>query len=83
MTPFDAFIESLSHLIPVFSVWWLVKFLFVIGLALYVAFAVIIVRQVGLMAKTLDGEFGIPLKLISLIHLGVAVVAFLLALVIL
>lgn len=83
MTPFDAFIQFLTGFLPHFSIWWLVKGLFVIGLTLYLAFAVIVIRQVGLMSKTLDGEFGPPLKLISYVHLLVALAVFLLALVIL
>lgn len=83
MTPFDAFIQFLTGFIPYFSIWWLVKGLFALGLALYIAFAVIVVRQVGLMSKTLNGEFAAPLKLISYVHLLVALAVFLLALVIL
>lgn len=83
MTPFEKFIQFLAEILPRFSIWWLVKGLFVLGLALYLAFAVIVIRQVGLMSKTLNGEFAIPLKLISYVHLLVALAVFLLALVIL
>jgi len=83
MTPFDAFIQFLAGFIPQFSIWWVVKGLFVLGLALYLAFAAIVIRQVGLMSKTLAGEFNVPLKLISWVHFLVAVAVFLLVLVIL
>lgn len=83
MTPFEKFIQFLAKIIPSLSVWWLVKALFVIGLGIYLAFAVIIVRQVGLMTKTLNGEFDVSLKLVTWIHLAVAVVVFFLTLVIL
>lgn len=63
--------------------WILVKFLFLIGLGLYLAFAVIVVRQVKLMSQTLNGLLDIPLRLFSLIHLVVAIVTFILALIIL
>jgi len=83
MTPFEAFIQFLAGFISQFSIWWLVKCLFVLGLALYFAFALIVIRQVGLMSKTLNSEFALPLKLISWIHLLAAGVVFLLVLVIL
>ena len=63
--------------------WILVKFLVLIGLALYLAFAVIVVRQVKLMSRTLNGLFDIPLRLFSLIHLVAAIGVFILALIIL
>lgn len=83
MTPFEKFIQILAEAIPNFSIWWLVKGLFVVGLGLYIAFAVIVIRQVGLMSKTLNGEFAKPLKFISWVHLLAALVVFLLALVVL
>lgn len=83
MTPFEKFIQFLAEILPQVSIWWLVKALFVVGLGLYIAFAVIVIRQVGLMSKTLNGKFAIPLKLISYVHLLVALAVFLLALVIL
>ncbi|MGB9706499.1 MAG: DUF5657 family protein [Microgenomates group bacterium] len=83
MTPFDAFIQFLAGFIPQFSIWWLVKGLFVLGLALYLAFAVIVIRQVGLMSRTLDGEFNLPLKFVAWIHFFVALGIFLIALLIL
>lgn len=63
--------------------WILVKVLFLIGLALYLAFAIIVVRQVKLMSRTLNGLLDIPLRLFSLIHLAAAIGVFILALIIL
>lgn len=83
MTPFDAFIQFLARLIPVFSIWWIIKLFFVVGLLLYNFFAVIVLRQVVLMSKTLVGEGGDILRLISWVHLIAAIVVFFLALVIL
>lgn len=80
MTPFEKFIQIIAQTIPNFSIWWLIKGLFILGLGLYIAFAVIVVRQVGLMSKTLNGEFASPLKFISLVHLLAAIGVFLLAL---
>lgn len=83
MTPADKFIEFLAALIPQLSIFWAVKALFLVGLALYVAFAVIVLRQVGLMNKTLQTGFDLPLKLIAWIHLLGAILSFLIAWVIL
>lgn len=83
MTPADRFIQSLAKLIPRLSIWWLVKDLFIIGLVIYLAFAVIVIRQVNLMAKTLKGDFVLFLKFFSWVHLLVAIFTFILALVIL
>lgn len=83
MTPFEKFIQFLVNFSPALTIWLLVKILFLIGLAIYIAFAVIVVRQVNLMIQALNGGFDFPIKLISWIHLGVAIAIFLLALVIL
>jgi len=83
MTPAENFIEFLAKTIPNLSIWLFVKILFITGLFLYLAFAVIIIRQVGLMGKTLDGEFNLPLKFIAWVHLLVSFGIFLLVLFIL
>ncbi len=83
MTPFDKFISFLAETLPHFSIWWLVKGLFILGLGLYIAFAAIVIRQIGLMAKTLNGEFVSSLKLIGWVHLGVAFFVFFLAILLL
>jgi len=79
MTPADNFIQFLVKTIPSLSIWLIIKTLFVMGLFLYLAFAVIIIRQVGLMGKTLDGEFNLSLKFIAWIHLIISFGVFLLA----
>lgn len=53
------------------------------ALVLYLIFALVIIRQVALMTATLDVGFGAPIKLLTYIHLGFAVVVFILALIIL
>lgn len=52
-----------------------------VGLFLYLAFSVIVVRQVVLMSKTLIGEFGDILRLISWVHLILTMAILLLAMV--
>ena len=83
MTPFDQFIQSLS--IDSFnSIFWVfLKILFVIGFGLYLAFAVVIVRQVKIMGEVIDGLFTWPFRILSWIHLLVAIFLFLLSLIVL
>lgn len=81
MTPFEKLIQFLLTL--TFSPWIFLKLLFLIGLLVYLAFAIIVVRQVNLMIRTLNTGFEISLRLISWVHLIVAIGVFLLALVIL
>lgn len=59
----------------------LVKVVYLIGLMIYLAFGVIVVRQVGLLTKTLHGEFESVLKLVAWFHLVVALGVFILALI--
>ena len=75
---FDLFQANLG-----FSPWMLVKLIYLVGLGIYLAFAVIVVRQVDLMTKTLQGDFESSLKLIAWLHLIVALGVFVFALVIL
>ena len=83
MTPAENFIQFLVKIIPTLSIWLLVKILFIIGLVLYFAFALIVIRQVGLMGKTLDGEFNLPLKFVAWVHLIISLGILLLAVLIL
>jgi hypothetical protein len=46
-----------------------VKGMFVLGALLYVAYAVIVVRQEKLMSQTLETSFGYILRLLGLFHL--------------
>ena len=46
----------------------------------YLAFGVIAVRQVNLMAKTLNGAFASPIKIIAWIQLGLIIGLFLIIL---
>lgn len=81
MTPADRFLQFLAVLVV--NPWILLKGLFLVAFLLYIAFAVIVVRQVKLMSQTLNGVLNLPLKLIAWVHLLVALIAFVLALIIL
>ena len=65
------------------SIWLVIKIFVLIAMLLYIAFALVIVRQVQLMTKTLRVGFEFPLRTLSLLHLIAAAVLFALALIIL
>lgn len=62
------------------TVWFGLKLLVLLGLAVYAVFAGIMVRQEQLMANVLEESFEPVLRLIVLIHLVAAIGVFLLAL---
>lgn len=65
------------------SIWSVAKVAVIFALFVYVLFAVIVVRQVKLMGKTLNGNLNLPLRIISWIHLLLALLVVFLAFVIL
>ena len=65
------------------SVWPILKIMFMIGLLVYIVFAVVMVRQVSLMTKTLELGHENFIKYMSIGHLVFAIGIFLLALIIL
>ena len=80
MTPFDQFIHSLSLNSFDSLLWVFVKILFVIGFALYLAFAIIVIRQVKIMGEVIEGLSVWPLRILAWTHLLVAILIFLLSL---
>ena len=56
-----------------FSVWFLVKILFVTAFLVYVAFAGLVVRQVYLMTQTLEVGLETSLRTFSWAHLTLAI----------
>lgn len=77
---------NISLLFKIFSSispWLIVKIFALIWLGFYIIFAGIIVRQIELMNKILEAKFSPIIRLIALIHLGLTISLFLLALVIL
>jgi hypothetical protein len=76
-TPVKQFLELIAG--AEFSVWGLVKLAAMMGLFLYIGFSVMIVRQVDLMSRALNGNFDAPLKLLAWIYLALTVIVFLLA----
>lgn len=59
------------------------KLLFLSGIALYIVFAFMVVRQVQLMTQTITIPFDPILRLIAWVHLFLTIGVFLLALIIL
>lgn len=74
-TPFDRLLESLLAI----QVWSLAKLLVVFGLLLYLGFAGVVIRQVNLMSRALNGAFDFPIKTAAWVHFLLAIVVFLLA----
>jgi len=71
MTPFEKLIEYLTNFS--FSLNWIFKAPFLLGMLFYLAFGVIVIRQVSLMSRTLKGSFDLPIKVIAWIHLGMII----------
>lgn len=79
---FNLFSQFLEN--PNLVLWLVVKILFIIGLGLYLAFPLLVIRQLKAFGRILGFYvFDLPLRLIAWVHLAVAVVVFLLALTIL
>jgi len=51
------------------DIWLITKILFLLAIGIYVVFALVIVRQVGLMTRTLKAGFEFPIQLVALAHL--------------
>lgn len=79
MTSFDQVLDFIFTI----QVWDVAKLVVSFILLLYIVFAFIVLRQVGLMASTLVVPIDLPIKTIAWLHLGLAIFAFLLALVML
>jgi hypothetical protein len=65
------------------TIWGIVKIFFVVGLAVYLIFALVIVQQVRIMSDTVKLSFELPIKILSIIHLLFALGLLIFALVIL
>jgi len=74
--PLDNLISGFS----INSVWGIAKGFYLLGIGIYLIFAMVMIRQVQLMSNTLNGTLNLPLRLVAWIHLGLGVGVFLLAL---
>jgi hypothetical protein len=69
--------------LPIINIWPVVKIFVLFGLTLYLIFALVVIRQVQLMTKTIKMNFEAPVKILALVHLLFAIAVFLFALIIL
>lgn len=71
--------------LPIFgiSIWLIAKIAALILLALYLVFALVVVRQVQLMTDTVEVGFEGPIRAFSYLHLIFAVIIFIAAILIL
>lgn len=67
-------------IVNMINIWFIVKLLFLFAIAVYIIFSTVVVRQVHLMTNTVKVGFEFPLRLISWLHLFVAIGVFLIAL---
>jgi hypothetical protein len=65
------------------NIWLITKILFLLAIGIYIIFALVIVRQVGLMTRTLKAGFEFPIQFVALVHLLFAIGTFVLAFLIL
>lgn len=65
------------------SVWFLAKIFILLALAIYLVFALVVIRQVNLMIATVEVGFEVPIRLLAWGHFLFAVGVFVLALVLL
>ena len=65
------------------SVWFAAKVFILLFLAMYIVFALVVIRQIKLMLHTLDIGFNLPIRFLGWAHFLFAVGIFLIALTIL
>lgn len=65
------------------SVWLVVKIFVMLALAIYIVFALVVLKQISLMISTVEMGFSLPIRLIGWAHLLFAIGIFILALIIL
>jgi hypothetical protein len=62
-------------------VWTVVKIFFLIGLGVYLIFALVVIKQAQIMTQSVKLQFEIPIKILALIHFVFAVGVFLFVLI--
>jgi len=73
---FDSTLQNVIGVNPFF----VLKILILIGLLMYLAFGLVVVRQVQLMSQVVGGGGQKEIKLITIIHLVIIILIFVLAL---
>ena len=72
-----------SAIFPGLSIWLVAKIFALVALGIYIVFALVVVRQVNLMVKTLEVGFEGIIKLVAWAHLFFAIIVFITAMLIL
>ncbi len=80
-SPFDQTAQWLFNLKLGFDFWHMFKIVYLVLFLFYFVFAFIIIRQVNLMVKALNGYFKLPIELIAWIHFFLVVGVFIFALI--
>jgi len=76
-------LASLDTVFSMNSVWLVVKILYLAAFLVYIGYSVVVATQVKQMASTIMTGFEKPLTLLSWLHVGGAVLAFIWALMVL
>ena len=74
-------IEDIFNQLLSLNIWSVAKILVLFALLLYIAFAIMVVREVNLMNRTLKGVFNLPIKIIAWLHFAFAILIFIIALI--
>jgi hypothetical protein len=65
------------------SILFVIKLCILVFLVLYIIFAIVVVRQVKLMTRTLEVGLEVPIRFVAYVHLGFSVFVFILSIFIL
>lgn len=65
------------------DIWGIVKWFYLFAFGLYLAFTLIVLRQIEVMIRTLNGNLELPLRVIGWFLVAMAVVALVVAFVVL
>jgi hypothetical protein len=76
-------VEKILKFLLTISFWFWFKLLLLVGLSVYIVFAMLVVKQAKIMGETISGGTNILLLGLAWIHLGAAILVFLLALILL
>ena len=82
MTPFEKFTSAVAANLN-FDTWAAAKVAVLVFLFLYVLFSLVVVKQVKLMSKTVKGMMENGIRVVAYALVGVAIAAFVLAMIIL
>ncbi len=65
------------------DIWQIVKWFYLLAFAVYLAFTLVVLRQIEVMIRTLDGNLQLPLRVIGWFLVGLAIIALVVAFIVL